>query len=476
MVHPHQPLAQALQVLLEIEYDLKRHCADASRRVGTPTRPLDVAIQEVTVARAEVGSLLASLLSRGEDVRIGLADDEVVVETASDAAQRGSTPVVAAPSTPSSACADAGGKEGLSSASLAKLAQHFSGFGSGASADRSSSSSVSSKTGVPAHPLARVPRPEAVSSLAELRRWTLRFERAIDKRETWLLLPKTRQQRLVAFLTALGRSLQDLSLDGSYTFRERLTQGFHKLTAFSNTERPGFVHGLALAHRPKRGSWLADAQYHWDQQFGGPRRSTKGQTIQRVLEAIAEEPSDDALCEMLARVLSAGIASDDTQLVAALAPRLSALHGRTEPGLRTLKNHVKAHLAECVAQDDDEDATHPTPDDWAWSGFTRGLRVLALGGDERGDVAERWKRELGFDSVVWDTSWNIRRIQSNAQRVRRGQYDLVVIIRSFVKHQATDAMVPACKDVDVPFVLVDSGYGAHQLRLAIERMLPDRSE
>ncbi|MEZ4238864.1 MAG: hypothetical protein R3F59_22470 [Myxococcota bacterium] len=62
-----------------------------------------------------------------------------------------------------------------------------------------------------------------------------------------------------------------------------------------------------------------------------------------------------------------------------------------------------------------------------------------------------------------------RRLKGLAERVRSRSVDFVIVLRAFIGHAEQETVLDACRAADVPFVIVDSGYGVNQVKLAIER-------
>lgn len=111
--------------------------------------------------------------------------------------------------------------------------------------------------------------------------------------------------------------------------------------------------------------------------------------------------------------------------------------------------------------DADEGGTEIVPEDWPMHEVTSGRRAVVVGGDPRPRAAERIQETFGFRSVLWKEN-DPRRILGLADRIRGGTVDLVIALRAFMGHSDSDALRPACKEVGIPFCLVDTGYGVAQ--------------
>ncbi|MEL6347851.1 MAG: hypothetical protein AAFV53_32395, partial [Myxococcota bacterium] len=86
----------------------------------------------------------------------------------------------------------------------------------------------------------------------------------------WLAFPQNVQQALVGLIACRARHLQDERLPGEVSALEMATLDsiFQTLSGFSKREQPGFVHGLARSHEPRKGSWRDDAQDWWQKLQG----------------------------------------------------------------------------------------------------------------------------------------------------------------------------------------------------------------
>ena len=111
------------------------------------------------------------------------------------------------------------------------------------------------------------------------------------------------------------------------------------------------------------------------------------------------------------------------------------------------------------------------PEGWPFFALTRGVNAVVVGGDPR--PTDRMRDAFEFASVTWDPI-DPRRVDALAARIRALSVEFVVLLRDFVSHSVSDAVVSSCKEANVPYVVVDAGYGVGQVRLAIERYLQGR--
>lgn len=325
-----------------------------------------------------------------------------------------------------------------------------------------------------------MPVPEPIATVASLDRWVQHVEATLATLPAWRSLPAARHRSVVALATHLARHVQEEAtrLHAFSPRRAAFNHWFTRLSEHSKAERPGFVNGLMASHRPSRGSWLEDARRARavvvgdTNAPGGERPPSRAVPAGRALLQGALDGVDDAT--LLSLALGAVNASDkltDAHLCQALAPRYQVFVGAS--ALKPLVKRLKRLQGPATAPNPAESSTSAEvlPDDWPGFAFTEGKRVLALGGDERFRVVDRWTETFRFADVDWNDGLSVRRVDAVKKRVASGQLELVVIIRDFIGHKSTNKLVKACKAVNGRFVVVDKGYGVVQVRQAIERYL-----
>jgi hypothetical protein len=309
-------------------------------------------------------------------------------------------------------------------------------------------------------PLLGTPRPAPLPTLAELLWWLGWVERAADGCADWTAAPKDIQRAALALAVTVARHVQDgCSADPS--LRARFDEVFRKLGAFSKREQPGFVHGLAWAHQPQRGTWLEDAREAWEALLGG----TAPDLLDDVRRAIADGADAARLKATVLAALVAGVRVGE--MIDVVSTRRADLVSAREPGLRELRKRLKR-----LARDTEEERA-PTPE--ALRARTAGWRVLVVGGDALGQTTERWQAAFGFAEVTWESGRGPRGVGRQTERIRGGSYDLVVLVTAFVAHEVSGPVVEACREGGVRFVPLGMGYGTAQLRRGLEK-LPAESD
>lgn len=307
-----------------------------------------------------------------------------------------------------------------------------------------------------------------------------RVYRAIRECDRWRLLPRDMQRNLVGMCASRLRRLQDERQVSSI----KIEESFSRLSGYSKREQPGYVIGLSRGHRPLRETWEEDADSYWDRLSAftnvsvssSPNHEKILSEINALLPEIESAPDDDireAIVSQLRRLvrdaLKVGVSARDPRLIKAVTPFADQLDGME---FRTLRRQVRASVAEDVDEQAEEATPVDIPPDWRWWPRTRGRRALMVGGDPREPNRLRLKDAFEFSELDWEPA-EFRRnsLQTVRDRVRSGKVDLVIILGSFVGHDADDIILPACRERSVDWVHVDRGYGVVRLRRAIERFL-----
>lgn len=305
--------------------------------------------------------------------------------------------------------------------------------------------------------------------------------------DDWKELPRTVQRALTGLVASRMRFLQDdAPAEVKVILQMQLRKDFARLTQFSNEQQPGWVTGLSRSHTPENGTWISDAEFWWNtlrREVGGfvmdaERASLNPEVALDELGTLLEgAPAAADIRRGATRALNAGVAPEDPRLTRLLMSHLPALRG--DKGLKRLRRSVRQAIASERADtgplDDDED-DGPLPPDWPWFEFTRGRTAVLVGGDEREQRRVEIEAAFEFEALEWVGGYDIRGIQSLAERIQGGSVDMVLMLARFISHKVTDILLPACRSAQVDWVMVRQGYGINQLRFAVERYLADRVE
>jgi hypothetical protein len=230
------------------------------------------------------------------------------------------------------------------------------------------------------------------------------------KRELWVRLPKNTQQLWLSVLVARTRALKELP-SATPEMKARVKEIIGRYPPWAKEHAPGHVNGMQIKHGPVLGSWAQDARHLWG-----------------------------ALTDSL---------GDEVVVRASLSAKKKAK--RTE-------------------HDDDDDARPEIDPAWALLPMVHGRRAIVVGGDPREPNRERLERAFQFASLEWPPVDGPRKVDAIVERIRRGTYDIVLVLQPFVAHKQSNAIIEAAKETAVPWALVQS-YGIAAVKLGLERFL-----
>ena len=325
---------------------------------------------------------------------------------------------------------------------------------------------------------AEIGQPRTMTSQDDCAAGVQRLAVAVTQMDSWLEQPQDAQKALMGLASSLARQIQDESgFSLAFVDDEALRSAFSKMTAWSREHRPGFVPGLSRSNMPDHGSWLDDGRHWWRELHQGLPPEKRPGTPEHALaelDQMLKEGVDDKK-NFVARVRQAveeGISQSDPRLISLLTPHQSMLRGARS--LKTLKTALRDALkAEEVS---DEEASEEEPaiaDDWPLLQLTEGKRAVILGGDPRPKALARMEAAFRFSEAEWEET-DVRRVRALAERIRKGNVDLVILLRRYISHRVHDLIRPATEEADVPVCVVDTGYGVTQVKLSMERYFAAR--
>jgi len=301
--------------------------------------------------------------------------------------------------------------------------------------------------------------------------------------QSWADFPRTVQHALTAQFAARLRRLQDdAPAQVKVVVQLQLKKDFARLGQFSGEQQPGWVAGLGRNNSPEHGSWTADADEAWQalrRELGAKameaeRAALNPEIALSELEALLREGAESANIRRGAiRALNAGLGPDDPRLTRILVPHLEALAG--DKGLKRLRKAVRSASAATPAADTDPPEA-PLPEDWALWPLVRGKVGVMVGGEPRDAARLRIESAFEFRRLTWESSYDIRGVQRLAERVRGGGIDVVLLLARFISHKTTDLLVPALKDANIHWAMVERGYGVTAVQRALERYLGERDD
>ena len=239
--------------------------------------------------------------------------------------------------------------------------------------------------------------------------------------------------------------------------------------------------GLSRTHRPRRGTWEADADSFFERLYemmptpteDPPNLQRKLEEVSGLVKELTEAPEEvrSAVAAQLRREVSAllgsGTSARHPRLVHIVAP---AAEHFDSPDFRVLRRAIRDD--QDAAGDDEPEGESPLPPDWAWWTRTRGKRAVMVGGSPRELNRARLEKTFGFAELDWmPAEFRRNSLQTVRDGVRNGGVDIVILLRSFVGHDADQVILPACREHDVGWVSVEQGYGVVRVKQGIERFL-----
>jgi len=332
----------------------------------------------------------------------------------------------------------------------------------------------------------RVGPPVPITDVKQGNEELARVAKELNNLDRWRIYPRSVQRALVGLFAARLRHLQDECEVRKSVDSRKLSTTFPHLTRFSDEARPGFVKGLSRGQDPEHGSWVEDAVAWWKalqaeleapdvsslRRPGTPNADRALDGVRRMVEASSPDPQ--ALRSAAILALDAGLPPDNAGLIRALKPHLSDLEG--DGRLKSLRRAIRQALAADAEAEADLKSGGVIPEDWPFLDKTRGKVAVMVGGDLREQSRAAIEAALGFESLAWESGYDVRSVQALAGRIERGGLGFVIFLRRFISHKMTDILLPACKSSGVPWVMVDQGYGLTRVKLGIERYLTDASK
>lgn len=316
--------------------------------------------------------------------------------------------------------------------------------------------------------------PHKLTNRGAISREVTRLVDSGSRWQAWADAGRTANYALTAWVTARARAAQKAAqLRGMQVELDALLRLFPALSNHSKRTQPGVIHGLALKHTPRGGSWLADARAAEAEVKAlvaeGPDDEGDGlnedDQLRRLTDAVRDGLDAAGFARWAQRLLDAGMSPRTTRL----ARLATAFADELPDELAELRRAAQAELE--AETHEDEPRERIVPDDWGWRHHTDGRSAVIVGGAPRPERVARLHEEFGFASLEWidNASGAGKRLDSLLERMRHGSVDMVIMMRAFSSHTLTDATF-GLKDRACDLVLADT-YGVTQVRLAIERFL-----
>jgi len=299
--------------------------------------------------------------------------------------------------------------------------------------------------------------------------------------DTWEAAGTRVNRLLTGWLAARARAVQsEVQKKPLAGVEEELENLFRRLTQHSAVTQPGSVSGLARTHKPRTGSWLADALaiehelrgLMGDVKYLGvgtdvdePPSVNLDDELRRLTDEVRVGMDAKGFAARLRYLLSVGASASDTRLLRLTLPFAGDLEAQEFAAVRRAVNH----LVERDEETETADGAGQISDDWPWLAHTKGRVAVIVGGEPRQERLVRLRSTFGFGELDWlqGIDKGGRSVDSLVQKMRNGTVDLVIVLRAFSSHKVSDKIF-GVEDPQCTRVLADT-YGVNQVRLAIER-------
>jgi hypothetical protein len=320
---------------------------------------------------------------------------------------------------------------------------------------------------------------------AELRR----LDAALADRGTWAGLSAADHVRVIEWVTARLRALQECSAACSGRVPD-IADRFALLHQHVEQHRPGYVYGLAVRHQPNAGSWQAEARRlvgRLRANLASPERAQPAAWAGLAGLAAGAAPAPGSTLGGVPTPESVPASAGPSESSGSgVNPARSAApaSGGDATGEPAPFSPVQAGKAPSVDLPSSTliDPPEPSPAQPLQPDSVllvekararvQGARALMVGGNPRETSRLRILSSLALGELVWATNHNPRRFESKVRSVRTREFDLVIVLKGFVSHSATNALFPAAKAAGVPVAWAAQGYGLQAISQAIVEAIP----
>lgn len=190
--------------------------------------------------------------------------------------------------------------------------------------------------------------------------------------------------------------------------------------------------------------------------------------IQELADIVADAAPFSEVRPYIVHALETGAHPTNRRLVSICGQFLGVLEGREFRGLRRA-------IRDAAEREKQEEVSRSVLEGWDWAPYTKGKKCLIVGADARGYSQQAIQEAFEFSEVDWPNSAKGRNrvFQGYATRIRHGTAgDIVLLLVQWLNNDARTAVLQACRDADMPHVVVDTGYGVSSIKRSIERALP----
>lgn len=331
------------------------------------------------------------------------------------------------------------------------------------------------------------------------------------------LLDEVELECRVNILCAVGRVFQDEALQSANNEEERaLHQVFGQLTRICTellVPKGYWVDAVARKFQTDwqehQEIWNARLQKWLAERAERERKAVEAETARKRREQVVAEndriqhelqielgelvsepePDSEYLVGLVSEILHFRSSNEplDEGLVTQLAPL--AHHFKSGSEFRPLRKALRkiGALAQesgrHAAVGDVEVASEPRPSARPtdeFNGRFGGRTGVVVGGSRREYRREKLQKYFGFSELEWIENERTETADgaSIGKRIRNGRYGIVLLLARFCSHGLQDHLKSACKAANVPFALVEKGYGQPRISAALRALgsrLPPKS-
>jgi len=267
---------------------------------------------------------------------------------------------------------------------------------------------------------------------------------------------------------------------------------FGKLVGLSKEYEPGYIEAFQINFVCDWDAFVTEAQEQLQQatEFSRRRREMQRQheeyqSREQERMRVARESGETALDELKAVLLRYNLPDEGTEEFREVLSRVVAGLGASDPAMldlvmpfrdlidgwsefRALRRNLDRQRDE---GENSDDAVQAQFEDLI--SVTRGMKVQMIGGVAREDARRSLERIFEFDKLEWETYEDTKPavLEALEQRVRNRGVDLLLILKSFIRHHVPEKLRPLCEQFNIPCLMVEHGYGANQIGDTLRRGL-----
>ena len=266
---------------------------------------------------------------------------------------------------------------------------------------------------------------------------------------------------------------------------QQLETIFRRLVSLSKQYMPGYIDAFQEGYTADWELYIAESQEQFrlaSEQARRDRelRQQRDEIAQRDAERKRQsrESALAAIGDLRAVIASHNLPIDGWEEFTAILARVVILGGAGEPELLGLVRPfreflngaefraLRKHLDRIQEDEDKGNEVQILRDRYQeLIALTRGRKALLIGGAVREDARKSLQQTFEFDELEWEPHEGNRPVllKSIEQRVKNRSMDLVLILKDFVGHTVSERLRPLCEEFEIPCLMVEHGYGAHQV-------------